>query len=68
MAKSYNDSAKDTLNETIEDESKKSFKEYVIYNLEDLEDNLLYDDILLNEDLILDRAYDILEKKEEGKR
>ena len=65
MAKSYNDSAKDTLNETIEDESKKSFKEEVMNNLEDLEDNLLYDDILLNEDLILDRAYDILEKKEE---
>src|SRR5699024_9130533 len=47
MAQSYNEAATDTLNETIEDESKKSFKEEVLNNLEDIEDNLLYDDILL---------------------
>ena len=65
MAKSYNDSAKDTLNETIEDETKRKFKEEVMNNLEDIEDNLLYEDILLNDDLILDKAYEILVKKEE---
>ncbi len=65
MARSYNDAAKDTLDEAIEDESKKSFKEETLNNLEDIEDNLLYDDILLNDDEILDNAYKILEEKEE---
>ncbi len=65
MARSYNDSAKDTLDEKIEDESKKSFKEEVLNNLEDIEDNLLYDDILLNDDEILGNVYNILEEKEE---
>ena len=65
MARSYNDSAKDTLNETIEDDSKKSFKEEVLNNLEDIQDNLLYDDMLLNDDEILDEAYAILQEKEE---
>ena len=67
MAQSYNEAATDTLNETIEDESKKSFKEEVLNNLEDIEDNLLYDDILLNDDQILDECYKILERKEEIK-
>ena len=65
MARSYNDSAKDTLNETIEDESKKNFKDEVMNNLEDIEDNLLYEDMLLNDDQILDECYKILEEKEE---
>ena len=65
MARSYDDSAKDTLKETIEDESKRNFKDEVLNNLEDIEDNLLYDDILLNDDEILDRAYEILQEKEE---
>lgn len=64
MARSYDDSAKDTLNEPIENESKKNFKEEAMNNLEELEDNLLYDDILLNEDTILDEAYRLLEEKE----
>ena len=65
MARSYNDSAKDTLNETVEDESKKSFKQEVLNNLEDIEDNLLYDDILLHDDEILNQSYEILQEKEE---
>lgn len=65
MAKSYDDSAKDTLEQEIQDESRKTFKEEVINNLDDIEDNLLYDDILLNDDEILDNCYDILETKEE---
>lgn len=65
MARSYNDSAKDTLNETIEDDSKKNFKEDVMNNLEDIEDNLLYDDMLLNDDKILDECYKILDEREE---
>ncbi len=64
MARSYDDSASDTLAKKIEDESIKSFKEEVMNNLEDMQDNLLYDDILLNDDVILDRCYKILEEKE----
>ena len=63
MARSYDDSASDTLAKKIEDESIKSFKEEVMNNLEDMQDNLLYDDILLNDDVILDRCYKILEEK-----
>lgn len=65
MARSYDDSAKDTLNETIEDESKRSFKDEAMNNLSDIEDNVLYEDILLNEDIILGECYKILEEKEE---
>ena len=64
MARSYNDSAKDTLEEKIEDESKNTFKEEVLNNLEEIEDNLLYEDILQNDDEILNRSYEILEEKE----
>lgn len=65
MARSYDDSAKDALTEPIENESKKTFKEEVMNNLEEMEDNLLYNDILLNDDEILEETYKILEKKEE---
>lgn len=67
MARSYNDSAKDTLNETIENESIKNFKEEVLNNLEDIQENLLYDDILLNDEAILNECYKLLEEKEEIK-
>lgn len=65
MARSYDDAAKDTLNKTVEDDSIKSFKEEVLNNLEDIEDNPLYEDILLNDDEILDECYAILQEKEE---
>ena len=65
MARSYDSSAQNTLDEQIDDESKKTFKEEVLNSLEDIEDNLLYDDILLNDDEILDNCFKILEEKEE---
>lgn len=65
MAKSYNESAKDALKETVEDDYKKKFKDEVMNNIEDIEDNLLYEDILLNDDEILDECYEILQEKEE---
>ena len=65
IAKSYDASAKDTLDEAIEDDSKKSFKEEALNNLEDIEDNLLYEDILLNENDILEETYKILEQRGE---
>lgn len=67
MARSYDDSAKDTLNEVIENESIKNFKEEVLNNLEDIQENLLYDDILLNDEAILNACYKLLEEKEEIK-
>lgn len=65
IAKSYDASAKDTLDEAIEDDSKKNFKEEALNNLEDIEDNLLYEDILLNENDILEETYKILEQRGE---
>lgn len=67
MARSYDDSAKDTLNEVIENESIKNFKEEVLNNLEDIQENLLYDDIFLNDEAILNACYELLEEKEEIK-
>lgn len=64
MAKSYKDSAEDTLEQTIEKDDKTYFKEEVLNNLEDLEENPLYEDIIQNDDAILDRAYEILENNE----
>jgi len=65
MAESYNESAKDTLDSSLAEESKTRFKDEVLNNLEDIEDNPLYEDILLNDDKILDESYSILENKEE---
>ena len=66
MARSYDDSAKETLEEANPEKSaKENFKDEVMNNLEDIEDNLLYDDILLNNDAILDKCYSKLEEKEE---
>ena len=65
MAKSCNASANDVLKKTIEEDGKESFKEEVMDNLEEIEDNLLYEDILLNDEEILNECYGILEKNEE---
>lgn len=64
MARSYDDSAENTLGEKIEVESKNTFNEEVLNALEELEDNPLYEDILLNDEAILNKAYSILEKEE----
>jgi len=64
MARSYDDSAEDTLGEKIEVESKNTFNEKVLNALEELEDNPLYEDILLNDEPILNEAYSVLEKNE----
>lgn len=64
MARSYDESAEDTLGEKIEVESKNTFNEEVLNALEELEDNPLYEDILLNDEPILNEAYSVLEKNE----
>ena len=67
MAKSYVEVAASTVetDEEIQEESKNSFKEELLNNIEDFTENLLYEDIIENEDEILDDVYKLLEEKEE---
>ncbi len=67
MAKSYSEVAATTIetDEELKNDSKKSFKEELLNNIEDFSDNLLYEDIIYDDDYILDSIYDILEEKEE---
>ena len=67
IAKSYREVAASTIetDDELKIESKQSFKEELINNIEDFTDNILYDDILECEDEILDEVYDILESNDE---
>lgn len=66
MAKSYKEVAATTTEiDELEEESKQSFKEELLNNIEDFTDNILYDDIIESEDEILDEVYKTLEEKEE---
>jgi len=67
MAQSYNEVAATTIetDEEIEIESKNIFKEDLINNIEDFTENLLYEDMIDDEDVILDSIYDFLEQEEE---
>lgn len=62
IARSYNESAKENLN--IEDENKEFFLDELYNNLEDLEDNLFYDDLIDNQNILYD-IYDELKEKNE---
>lgn len=66
MARSYNEAAINSIeSEKKENKTKEKFKEEVLDSLEDDSENLLYEDILLVADGVLDEAYNILEEKEE---
>ena len=66
MANSYNESAQKSLKEeNIEDVAKENFKEEVLDNLGDISENLLYEDILISADEILDETYELLREKDE---
>ena len=66
MANSYNEVAENSLeNHTIENKSKENFKDEVLDSLEDIQENLLYEDILISADEILDESYKILQEKDE---
>lgn len=62
MARSYDESAKDALD--IDEENKELFVDDLFNNLEDLEENLFYDDITENEKIPYD-IYDELIKNNE---
>ena len=62
MAKSYDESAEDAL--SIDEENKEQFVDDLYNNLEDIEDNLFYDDLIDNENILYDIYNDLLEKNE----
>lgn len=67
IAKSYSEVAATTIetDEELKNDSKESFKEELLNNIEDFSDNLLYEDIIYDDEYILDNIYDLLEEKEE---
>jgi len=66
MAQSYDEAAETTLEKenSFYEESKKYFINDLLNNLDDNTENLLYDEILENEDAILDDVYKILQEKD----
>ena len=67
MAKSYSEVAATTVetDEEIKNEAKESFKDELVNNIEDFSDNILYEDIIYDDENILDNVYDLLEEKDE---
>ena len=66
IAKSYREVAATTIEtEELQNDSKKSFKEELLNNINDFSENILYEDMLEAEDEILDDVYELLEEKEE---
>ena len=65
MAKSYNSVAATTLeaDEILENESKKIFAEELLGNLEEMPENILYEDIINQDYRVIDDIYDILKEK-----
>ena len=66
MAKSYNEVAVATIEteEDIKTESRKLFAEELFNNIEEFTDNILYEDLIDQDDIIIDNIYDILDKQE----
>ena len=62
MARSYDESANENL--SLEEENKELFVDDLFNNLEDLEDNLFYDDLSENQNILYDIYDELLEKNE----
>ena len=67
MARSYSEVAATTIetDEELKNDSKQSFKDELLNNIEDFSDNILYEDIIYDDEYILDNIYDLLEEKDE---
>lgn len=67
MARSYDEAAGDVIkrDEEFLREAKKSFQEELLNNLEDFTENMLYEDIITNDENITSDLYDILEQERE---
>ena len=65
MAKSYNEVAESVLDEQedIKEKRKKLFHEELLNNLEEHESNVLYDDIIDEDELVVSEVYELLEKR-----
>ncbi len=70
IARSYEEVAATTIetDEELEKDSKDSFKQELLTNIEDFTENFLYEDIIYSDDDVLDDIYNILEEKEEINR
>lgn len=64
MANSYNESAKDVLEEDLEEENKEMFIDDLVNNFEDIEENIFYDDLMENENIQED-IYEYLSENNE---
>lgn len=64
MANSYSESAKDVLDEDLEEENKQLFLDDFVNNLEDAEENIFYENIIENENIQED-IYDNLRENNE---
>lgn len=64
MANSYNESAKDVLEEDLEEENKELFIDDLVNNLEDIEENIFYDDLMENETIQEDIYENLRENSE----
>ncbi len=62
MARSYNESAKENL--SLEEENREQFVDELYNNLEDIEENLFYDDLIDNQDILYNIYDELLEKNE----
>ncbi len=67
MARSYSEVAATTIDtdEELKNDSKENFKDELLNNIEDFSDNVLYEDIIYDDEHILDDIYNLLEEKEE---
>ena len=63
MANSYNEASEDVLEENIQNECKRLFREELLNNIEEYESNMLYEDIIDQDELVIDNIYNTLEKR-----
>jgi len=67
IAKSYNEVAVAAVNKDgheVERQNRKLFAEALYNNMEELSENILYDDLIYQDDIVLDVIYDKLEIQE----
>lgn len=67
MAKSYNEVAATTIEteEELEYESKKNFADELLSSMDEISENILYEDIINEDCRVIDDIYDILKEKNE---
>lgn len=64
MARSYNESAENSLESNIEEENKELFVDDLYNNLEDVEENLFYEDLIDNQNILYDIYEELIKNNE----